>query len=255
MKEEQNNNSKKSSVPEEEIQKTSSGWKKFFKKKWFFPAVYLASAALILALITWYQNPDDFTMDSDELGYESVEFESTIEEDVEQGFEDPSNEEARPVTSEVETMVWPTAKDVETQVVLGFFDDEATDEENMEAMVEYNRSFTPSQGISLSHQDPEQSFDVVAALSGTVVDTDKDPLVGHYVQIEHDDGLVTVYQSLEDVQVSKGDEVKQGDVIGRAGRNVFQKDLGIHVHFEVRKDGVAVNPDQYLSQEETESVQ
>jgi stage II sporulation protein Q len=246
MKEEQN---KKPSLPEEEIKNTTSGWKKFFKKKWFFPAVYLASAALILALITWYQNPDDFTMDKEELGYESVEFESTTE-DVEQGFEDPSIREALPVASEVEKMMWPTAKDTETQVVLSFFDDAASDEENMEAMVEYNRTFHPSKGISLSHQDPEQSFDVAAALSGTVVDTDKDPLVGQYVQIEHEDGLVTVYQSLEDIQVSKGEEVKQGQVIGRAGRNVFQKDLGVHLHFEVRKDGVAVNPDQYLSQEE-----
>jgi stage II sporulation protein Q len=251
MKEEQKNN--KSSIPEEET-KATSGWKKFFKKKWFFPAVYLASAALILALITWYQNPDDYTMDQEEIGFDSVNYESATEEngDGEPVAEDPSNEDAILATTEVEEMMWPTAQDSETQVVLGFFDDEASDEENLGAMVEYNNSFHPSQGVSLSRQDNAESFDVLAALSGTVVDADKVPLVGNYVTIEHENGLVTVYQSLEELQVAKGDKVKQGDVIGRAGRNVFQKDLGVHVHFEVRENGVAVNPDRFFSKSDSE---
>ncbi len=232
----------------EEVKTTSSGWKKMLRRKWFFPAVYLAAAALILALITWYQNPNDYAIDSEELGFEdSVDYEAGQEEDVDQVYQ--GDEDAVPVASEQEEMIWPVAQDEEVQVVLNFYEDDASEEEQSNAMVEYDRTYYPSQGISISRSD-EESFDVIAALSGTVVAADKDPLVGHYVEVEHDNGLVTVYQSLEDLQVAEGDEVHQGDLLGSAGRNVFHQDLGIHVHFEVREDGVAVNPDEYLSQAE-----
>jgi stage II sporulation protein Q len=47
--------------------------------------------------------------------------------------------------------------------------------------------------------------------------------------------------------VKVGQTVKKGDVIARAGRNTFEKEEGIHLHFEVRnKDQQSVNPAQYL---------
>jgi stage II sporulation protein Q len=236
---------KQTQHPEEEV-KTTSGWKKMLRKKWFFPAVYLAAAALILALITWYQNPNDFAIDRDELGYDQVDFDSAPEEGVDQAHHD---EGAVPVTSSQEEMIWPVAQDEEVQVVLSFYDDNASEEEQMNAMVEFDRSYHPSQGISISREDNE-AFDVIAALSGTVVAADKDPLVGFFVEIEHDDGLVTIYQSLEDLKVAEGDQVKQGDFLGRAGKNLFHQELGVHVHFQVRENGIAVNPDQHLAKAE-----
>lgn len=249
--EEQKNNLNKSSNSKEEIKQSRTGWKTFFKKKWFFPAVYLASAALILALITWYQNPNDYTMDREDLGYDTINYDSAYEQGLDHTFDDPSVDDALPVTTTTEEMKWPVAQDEEVQVVIGYFDDNNPDEENAEAMVEYNRSFHPSQGISLSRQDGE-SFNVLAALSGKVVLADKDPLVGYFVEIEHDNGLVTVYQSLEDLQVTEGVDVKQGDILGQAGRNVFRQGQGIHLYFEVREDGKPVNPDQYLSRSQPE---
>lgn len=251
MKEEQKSKPTKSSSPEEEIKTSRPGWKMFFKKKWFFPAVYLASAALILALITWYQNPNDFTMDQEDLGYDTINYDSATDKGVDQSYEDPSLDDAVPVTTAAEEMKWPVAQNEEIQVVIGYFDDDNPDEENAEAMVEYNRSFHPSQGISLSRQDGE-TFNVIAALSGKVVLADKDPLVGYFVEIEHENGLVTVYQSLEDLQVTEGVDVKQGEILGQAGRNVFRQGQGIHVYFEVRDNGKPVNPDQYLNQSQPE---
>ncbi|MGW9128919.1 peptidoglycan DD-metalloendopeptidase family protein, partial [Paenibacillus chitinolyticus] len=62
-----------------------------------------------------------------------------------------------------------------------------------------------------------------------------------------------VYQSLDNVTVKPGDEVTQGQVLGSAGRNEYEKDAGIHLHFEVRVDNKAVNPEQYLVSPETEA--
>src|SRR5690606_18810165 len=59
-------------------------------------------------------------------------------------------------------------------------------------------------------------------------------------------GLETVYQSLAEVYVEEGDTVTQGTVLGIAGRNEYEQDLGNHVHFEVRKDGETVSPLEYL---------
>jgi stage II sporulation protein Q len=223
-----------------------SGWKQFFKKKWFFPAVYLGSAALILALITWYQNPADFEISQKEYSMDDTVEKESIKEPTNELVVEDQGEAAVPVNATEEEMAWPMAQDEEIQVVTGFFDDNATEEAQMAAMVEYDRSYHPHQGLDLSHSEGK-AFDVQAALSGKVIKADKDPLVGNQVEIEHQNGLVTVYQSLEELKVAVGDEIKQGDVIGQAGRNVFEKALGVHVHFEVRKDGAAVNPDQFLS--------
>lgn len=255
MKEE--NQQRQSSPAEEEIQQKPSAWKRLIKKKWFFPAIYLAAAALILAFITWYQNTNDFAIDPDEIGYEGVEEETPADQQSmgEDAYGYADNDEATPVTAQNETMDWPVA-DGEANVVVGFFEDEASAEEQQEAMVEYDNQYHPSHGMDFAREDGE-AFDVLAALSGTVITSGKDPLLGNYVEVEHDDGLVTVYQSLEGVQVSEGDMVEKGDIIGQAGRSVFRKDLGVHFHFEVREDGAPVNPMAYLdkdnAQEDTES--
>jgi len=246
MKEEQKN--QKHSSISEEIKLKQSGWKQFFRKKWFFPAVYLGLAALILALITWYQNPNNFEIATEDLGYDTITQESGDSKQPADDFlvDETTKEEAVPVNAGVEQMAWPVAQDEEVQVVLGFFDDKGTADEQAAAMVEYDRSYHPHQGIDLSRPDGK-TFDVTAAMSGTVVAATKDPLVGYFVEIEHENGLVTVYQSLDSIEVAEGDSVQQGSLLGQAGRNVFEKDLGVHLHFEVRENGVAVNPDQHLA--------
>lgn len=93
----------------------------------------------------------------------------------------------------------------------------------------------------------------MAALAGKVVKVENDPLVGKTVEVEHADKMVTVYQSLENTTVKPGDEVTQGQVIGSAGRNEFEKDFGVHLHFEVRVDDKPVNPQQYLIQAEAKN--
>ena len=61
-------------------------------------------------------------------------------------------------------------------------------------------------------------------------------------------GIQTIYQSLDDIKVEKGNQVKQGDVIGKAGNNVYQSTLKKHLHFIVSIDDKTVNPDKYFNQ-------
>src|SRR5690606_34636276 len=86
------------------------------------------------------------------------------------------------------------------------------------------------------------AFEVLAALSGKVTIASQTPTNGYEVQIEHLNGLVTVYQSLTDLKVQVGEEVEQGDIIAAAGKSELEPAESVHVHFEVRNNGQSVNP-------------
>ncbi len=86
---------------------------------------------------------------------------------------------------------------------------------------------------------------IAAADSGTVV------LVeylrygyGQHVIIGHGGGLSTLYAHLSNIYVKAGDTVARGQIIGRMGSS--GRSTGTHLHFEVRKNGVIVNPMPFL---------
>jgi murein DD-endopeptidase MepM/ murein hydrolase activator NlpD len=90
---------------------------------------------------------------------------------------------------------------------------------------------------------------VWAAGSGTVIKASSGTWGGGYgnhVIIDHGNGMQTLYAHLDYLDVSNGDYVSQGAVIGRMGRTgrVYGR-TGIHLHFEVRKNGVKQNPAAY----------
>jgi stage II sporulation protein Q len=228
-------------LQKEEALKTVEGaqgqasWKKLLAKKWVFPAVYMAAAAIILTLMWVYQGADNKSATGTDGGLTVSSSETT-----------PGGNAAVPVTANAETMQWPVKDKSAVKTSLGFYDTGATDEEKAAAMVSFENTMQPHTGIDFSSPD-NQPFDVAAASSGKVTIVEQNPVVGHIVEIESPNGLVTVYQSLAEVKVAKGAEIKKGDIIAKAGRNELEKDEGYHVHFEVRQDGNAVNPAQYLT--------
>lgn len=67
---------------------------------------------------------------------------------------------------------------------------------------------------------------------------------GHYVIIDNGGGLATLYAHMSEIYVKPGDRVARGQIIGRMGST--GRSTGTHLHFEVRKNGVAVNPLPFL---------
>ena len=64
---------------------------------------------------------------------------------------------------------------------------------------------------------------------------------GIYIKVQHADDVVSAYMHLSDVVVSRGDEVRAGQLIGHVGRSGIQASSA-HLHFELRHGGVRVDP-------------
>ena len=85
---------------------------------------------------------------------------------------------------------------------------------------------------------------IAAAASGTVILAGWNGGYGQLVVVDHGGGLSTAYAHLSSIAVSVGQQVGQGSVVG--GMGTTGHSTGVHLHFEVRVGGAAVNPIGYL---------
>jgi murein DD-endopeptidase MepM/ murein hydrolase activator NlpD len=87
--------------------------------------------------------------------------------------------------------------------------------------------------------------EVVAAADGEVIYANETKnALGKAVVLQHGRGLRTVYAHLSIIIAGEGDTIRQGQAIGGVGDT--GRASGPHLHFEVRKDGVPINPEGYL---------
>lgn len=212
------------------------GLRRVLAKKWVTPAAFMAAAAIIVTLMWLYrgEQPDQTT--------------TTPDTEVSQGDETqtkPADDTIAVMTGN-EDLQWPVLNYDDLEVALHYYDEKGTNEEKQAALVSTSdNKFLAHTGVDLTKPD-NSTFDVVAALSGKVSLVTNHPTNGQTVEITHGNGLVTVYQSLSDVSVKQGDEVKQGAEIAKAGRNDLESEEGIHLHFEIRQDGKVLNPNEYI---------
>lgn len=220
---------------EEEKKRSSqnSSFKRFFKKRWAFPAIYIASAAIILSAVLWYQNSNS-AKNQDNFDYNATDVPGKN-----------INEPAVEVNRQMENFIMPVKEADSPVIQRHFYDMNGKAEEQEAALVFYNNSYHQNTGVDIGIESGE-TFDVIAALSGTVTKVTEDALLGNVIEIEHDKGIVTQYQSVTEMNVEVGDQVKQGQVLAKAGESMFDEEAGVHVHFEIRKDGVPVNPHNYF---------
>jgi murein DD-endopeptidase MepM/ murein hydrolase activator NlpD/GH24 family phage-related lysozyme (muramidase) len=95
---------------------------------------------------------------------------------------------------------------------------------------------------------------IKSPLDGEVIDAEiRNDACGGTIYIKHADGYKTRYCHCKQINVSKGDIVKKGDVVGLTGGGKGEvgqgRSTGPHLHFEVYKNGKTVNPMDHLGSE------
>jgi murein DD-endopeptidase MepM/ murein hydrolase activator NlpD len=99
----------------------------------------------------------------------------------------------------------------------------------------------------------------LAAPTGTPVYATADGVIGRadwyssyglYISINHGASMETRYAHLSRLAVAAGDNVKKGDLIGYVGST--GRSTGPHLHYEVRVEGLAVNPIPYMVESEAQ---
>ena len=154
-------------------------------------------------------------------------------------------EEAEPVINTKEKMISPYTDQTVT-VGKSYYDYKADAATQEKSIIYHDNTYLQNSGTDFIS---ENVFDVVSVLDGSVTDVKEDDTLGKIVEIKHDNGYVSVYQSLSEVSVKKGDMVTQGQVIGKSGTNELDKDMGNHLHFELYVNGQVVDPTLYLNKE------
>ncbi len=81
---------------------------------------------------------------------------------------------------------------------------------------------------------------VYAAASGKVIFAGVSGGYGNLIQIRHTNGYITFYGHLSKILTKQGHKVRRGELIGKVGAT--GRVTGPHLHFEIRKNGVAINP-------------
>lgn len=88
----------------------------------------------------------------------------------------------------------------------------------------------------------EEGANVYASIKGNVIEAAFDKQDGNYIIIENAHGICTKYSQLSSIDVSVGDSVTQGHIIGKVGKT--GKATGAHLHFSIKADGKYYDPMQ-----------
>ena len=89
---------------------------------------------------------------------------------------------------------------------------------------------------------------VLASRSGRVAAAAQNNGIGKFVIIKHPDSIATIYGHLSEIFVKKNQFVRQGEIIGSVGKtgNANFRDIQPHLHFEVKRNGIPLDPLSYL---------
>lgn len=85
--------------------------------------------------------------------------------------------------------------------------------------------------------------DIISSMDGEVVEASSEGDFGLHIKVANND-VTVIYAHCSELLVEKGDIIKQGDKIAKVGST--GKATGPHLHFEIRRDNRAVNPEDIL---------
>lgn len=100
-------------------------------------------------------------------------------------------------------------------------------------------------GVDIASKEGDE---VDTSAPGVVTMSAKDERFGYIVEVDHQNGVKTVYKNLAKTVVKQGDIVDEGQMIGTVGKSAsFESAQKPHLHFEVIEDGKYINPVEFVN--------
>lgn len=149
------------------------------------------------------------------------------------------NNESNNTTKEPEPIVDPTfIIPVEGEILRDYAKDKLVYSDTLKEWVTH---------LAIDIKAPKTSV-VKSSAPGTVTAIKNDPRFGLSVVIQHTNGYSTIYSNLLTAEfITVGEEVNQGETIGTVGNTAAFEILDEpHLHFEILKDGIQIDPNMYL---------
>ena len=102
------------------------------------------------------------------------------------------------------------------------------------------------------HRELHKGIDIRAKIGTPVLSTGKGYVkeagykskAGNYIVIQHEGNYITKYYHLSDISIKSNEKVREGQIIGKVGNSGLS--MMPHLHYEVLKDQVPVNPRAYI---------
>ena len=134
-------------------------------------------------------------------------------------------------------------QDENVKVGKNYYDYKEEEKSQEDAIIYYKNTYMQNTGVDYTN---DKDFEINAIGDGKVISITTDDITGTTIKIEHNNNIVSVYQSVKHPQVKEKDEVKKGQIIATSGTNNINSDLGTHLHFELYKDNILVNPENFF---------
>lgn len=202
-------------------------------KGWVLPSLYaflfIGAFLLTLGVSNLFMEKTEEPEENDNLNYVT---ETVVEEE-------------QPVVKQEVKILKPFNSD-KVSITKYYYDYKGNEDTQEKSITYHDNTYMQNSGVDYTS---EEAFDVISVLDGTVTDIKKDDLLGNCIEIKHNNNYVTIYQSLSEVNVNKGDSVIAGQLLGKSGSNTLDKELGNHLHFEMYINGQIVNPLDYVDKD------
>ncbi len=146
-----------------------------------------------------------------------------------------------PVIDEEEIVLNPYSGENVT-VKIGYYNYQSESDNQEKSIIQYENTYLQNTGLSYNS---DKEFKVVAVMKGEVTKVYNNDLLGNVVEISHDNNIITVYQTVDNVKVKAGDVVMPGQEIATSGTSKLFS-IGNNFHFEVLKNGIVNDPNNIL---------
>jgi len=211
--------------------------KKLKLKPYVKVTAYVGAFIILVLSFAVITKTDDLSVSKEDDSYEYVNGSIILSNNVPVVKEENEEVVLKPYTSE------------KVEISKKFYEKDASDEEKEKSLIFYKDTYMQNSGVLYNSSE---SFDVVSILNGTVIDVKKDEILGNVVEIKHSNNIISTYEGLSEVNVSKNQTVNAGTVIGKSGKLELGEQLENALLIEIIKDGKHVNPLNYYDKKISE---